>query len=103
MDLCTTLLRKTLTFITTYRCTAACTQCCFESSPKVKGRLGRDEMIRALHDVKNRFKSLRVVVFTGGEATLLKDDLVAVIAEATSLGLVTRIVSKDGLINGVGG
>ncbi|UNE61523.1 radical SAM protein [Xanthomonas oryzae] len=94
MDLCTTLLPKTLTFITTYRCTAACTQCCFESSPKVRGRLGRDEMIRALHDVKNRFKSLRVVVFTGGEATLLKDDLIAVIAEATSLGLVTRIVSN---------
>ncbi|WP_307753678.1 radical SAM/SPASM domain-containing protein [Xanthomonas albilineans] len=94
MDLCSTLLPKTLTFITTYRCTAACTQCCFESSPKVKGRLSRDEMMRALHDVKERFPSLRVVVFTGGETTLLKDDLVAMIAEATSLGLVTRIVSN---------
>lgn len=94
MDMCSTLSPKTLTFITTYRCTAACTQCCFESSPTVKGRLGREEMLHALDDVKDRFPSLRVVVFTGGEATLLKDDLVAVIAEATSLGLVTRIVSN---------
>ncbi|MCF5935674.1 radical SAM protein, partial [Xanthomonas perforans] len=94
MDLCSTLLPKTLTFITTYRCTAACTQCCFESSPNVKGRLSRDEMMQALHDVKDSFPSLRVVVFTGGEATLLKDDLIAVIAEAASLDLVTRIVSN---------
>ena len=85
---------KTLTFITTYRCTAACTQCCFESSPSVKGQLSREDMMRALHDVKEKFPSLAVVVFTGGEATLLKKDLISVISEATNLGLSTRIVSN---------
>lgn len=96
MDLCATqaLSPRTLTFITTYRCTAACVQCCFESSPTVKGRLSRDEMIAALHDAKRSFPSLSVVVFTGGEATLLKDDLISVIAESTSLGLRTRMVSN---------
>ena len=96
MDLCAAkgFSPRTLTFITTYRCTAACAQCCFESSPTVRGRLSKDEMISALHDVKSNFPSLSVVVFTGGEATLLKDDLVAVIAEATSLGLGTRMVSN---------
>lgn len=96
MDLCATqvLSPRTLTFITTYRCTAACVQCCFESSPTVKGRLSRDEMITALHDAKGSFPSLSVIVFTGGEATLLKDDLISVIAEATSLGLGTRMVSN---------
>lgn len=89
-----TLSPRTLTFITTYRCTAACVQCCFESSPTVKGRLSRDEMIAALRDAKGSFPSLSVVVFTGGEATLLKEDLIAVIAEATSLGLGTRMVSN---------
>lgn len=96
MDLCATqaFSPRTLTFITTYRCTAACVQCCFESSPTVKGRLSRDEMIAALHDARDSFPSLSVVVFTGGEATLLKDDLISVIAEATSIGLVTRMVSN---------
>ena len=85
---------RLLTFITTYRCTAACEQCCFESNPTIKGQLSKDEMIRAMRESKRKFPTIAVVVFTGGEATLLKNDLVETIAEATGLGLATRIVSN---------
>lgn len=85
---------KSLTFITTYRCTAACKQCCFESSPDVKGRLSKQHIIDTIRDVRANYPSVEVVIFTGGEATLLKNDLVQSVAEATRLGLATRIVSN---------
>lgn len=85
---------RSLTFITTYRCTAACSQCCFESSPTVKGRLSRQYILDTIQEVKRNFPSLEVVVFTGGEATLLKQDLIDGISAATGESLVTRIVSN---------
>lgn len=84
----------TLTVLCTYRCTAACKQCCFESSPSVEGRLPRQVILDRISEANREFPSLRLVVFSGGEATLLKDDLYAAVAHATSLGLFTRIVSN---------
>jgi len=80
--------------ITTYGCTAECRQCCFESSPRVKGRLSLEEMTQSISDAKHNFPSLLVAVFSGGEATMLKADLTAAIAHATKEGLSTRIVSN---------
>jgi hypothetical protein len=60
----------------------------------VKGKLALDEMIEAISDAKERFPTLRVAVFSGGEATMLKRDLTAAIAHATGEGLSTRIVSN---------
>ncbi|MGE6333135.1 radical SAM protein [Stenotrophomonas sp. NPDC077659] len=80
--------------ITTYGCTAECRQCCFESSPRVKGRLSLEEMTKSISDAKHNFPSLLVAVFSGGEATMLKADLTAAIAHATKEGLSTRIVSN---------
>lgn len=38
----------TLTVLVTYRCNAACEECCFESNPRVEGRLTLGE-IKKLH------------------------------------------------------
>lgn len=84
----------TLTILCTYRCTAACSQCCFESSPKVRGRLSLDIIKRRISEAVDAFPLLSLVVFSGGEAFLLKDDLYEAIKFSTSLGLQTRVVTN---------
>ena len=85
---------STLTILTTYRCTAACRQCCFESSPDVSGRLTLEQMIGRIDEARANFDTLQLVVFSGGEATLLKSDLHDAIRHCSDLGLMTRIVSN---------
>lgn len=85
---------RSLTLLTTYQCTAACKQCCFESTPQVKGRLSRDALIERISSAKEAFPALTIVVFSGGESFLLKEDLYSAIEHATSLGLKTRIVTN---------
>jgi hypothetical protein len=87
-------LPHTLTVLCTYQCTAACKQCCFESSPRVKGRLSLDTIIARISEAKKSFPGLRLIVFSGGEAFLLKDDLYSAVAHASSLDLLTRIVTN---------
>lgn len=79
--------------ITTYQCTAACEDCCFSCSPKSKEKLTLEE-IYAVIDEAYSMKSIKVVIFTGGEATLLKDDLFKAIEYAKNLGFITRLVSN---------
>ncbi|MFN3566569.1 MAG: radical SAM protein [Burkholderiaceae bacterium] len=78
----------------TYRCTAACRQCCFESSPAVRGRLSLEVITRAIDQARELSPSLKVVVFSGGEATLLRDTLFAALRYCRQRGLVTRLVSN---------
>lgn len=87
-------LPHTLTILCTYKCTAACAQCCFESSPRVKGRLSLDTILARISEAKASFPGLRLVVFSGGEAFMLKDDLYAAVRHATSLEMMTRIVTN---------
>ncbi len=84
----------TLTILCTYQCTAACKQCCFESSPFIKGRLDKETIIARIAEAKLSFSGLKVVVFSGGEAMLLREDLFEAIAYCSSLELVTRVVSN---------
>jgi len=84
----------TLTILCTYQCTAACRQCCFESSPSVRGRLTKNTIIARIREAKRVFSNLKLVVFSGGEALLLKNDLFASISYCTSEGLLTRVVSN---------
>lgn len=85
---------RSMTILCTYQCTAACKQCCFESSPKLKGGLDGDVIRTRITEAKQEFPHLGLVVFSGGEAFLLKDELITSVAHATSLGLKTRIVSN---------
>jgi len=74
----------TLTILCTYQCTAACRQCCFESNPSIRGRLTKDTIIARIMEAKRVFSNLKLVVFSGGEALLLKNDLFASISYCTS-------------------
>lgn len=84
---------EALTILGTYRCTAACEDCCFDSNPHVKGRLELDDILSFIREGA-RFSSCKVVVFSGGECFLLGADLVTAVEYATSLGLSTRCVTN---------
>lgn len=85
---------KTLTILTTYQCTAACKDCCFECTPQVTAKLTEVQIKDAILQAKRDFPDLKQVVFSGGECFMLKDALFNSIALATSLGLVTRCVTN---------
>lgn len=84
----------TMTILPTYRCTAACAECCFESSPHVPGRIPLERILRYIDDAVNAFPLLRLVCFSGGECFLLQRDLDAAVAHAHRLGLRTRCVTN---------
>lgn len=86
---------KVITVITTYKCSAACKECCFQCSPKLNIRLSYEDIKNFISSsVKEFGDSLKVCVFTGGECTLLGDDLFKAITLAKELGLSTRIVTN---------
>ncbi len=82
-----------ITILPTYKCTAACANCCFGSHPWVTGRIEQDSLKRYILDASG-YRSLQLVVFSGGECFMLGDDLAELIAFATSLGLATRCVTN---------
>ncbi|MEB0141092.1 MULTISPECIES: radical SAM protein [unclassified Undibacterium] len=84
----------TLTILTTYRCNAECRQCCFESNPKIEKRLSLDVINKRIEEAYRTFPALKLIVFSGGETFLLKDDLYSAIKYANSLGLMTRCVTN---------
>jgi len=84
----------TLTILPTYRCTAACEQCCFGSNPHLSDRLTLQEITDAIKDAHDSFPNLQQIVFSGGECVMIGSDLFDAIKYATSLGLFTRIVTN---------
>lgn len=85
---------KSMTVLCTYQCTAACQQCCFESNPSITGRLDSQTIQARILEAIQAFPDIRVVVFSGGEAFLLKEQLTECIAFATRHGLGTRVVTN---------
>jgi hypothetical protein len=51
-------------------------------------------ILQRIDEAYKNFPALKLVVFSGGECFLLKDDLFAAISHASSLGLLTRCVSN---------
>lgn len=85
----------TMTVITTYQCTSACKECCFECNPYVKGKLSFNDISSFIQETYDYYhETLKLCVFTGGECTLLGNDLLNSISYAHNLGLLTRIVSN---------
>lgn len=82
-----------LCVITTYRCNAECRECCFECGPSSVERLNLEDIKRVI-DNATRFKSIKYIVWTGGECTLLGSDLVKGIQYAKEKGFPSRIVSN---------
>lgn len=85
---------ESFTILPTYRCNAACRECCFESHSGIRHRMSRDELLRLIRRVRTELPSVRYVVLTGGEVTLLRKDLLDAISLLTELGLGSRIVTN---------
>lgn len=83
-----------VTILPTYRCNAACRECCFESDPSIKHRMTRRDILGLIQRIRAELPRVRYIVFSGGEVTLLRNDLIDAIALATQLGLGTRVVSN---------
>ena len=83
---------KILAVMPTRTCTAACRHCGSFSSPRVKESLPRATITASISQAAAL--GFVLVVFTGGEATLAWDDLLAGIALARSCGLQTRLVTN---------
>jgi MoaA/NifB/PqqE/SkfB family radical SAM enzyme len=84
---------NSLVILPTYRCSAACQDCCFGSNPRVKGEISYENIIKYI-DEATQIKSISLLVFSGGEAFLLGDKLDNAIEYATNKGLRTRIVTN---------
>jgi hypothetical protein len=76
----------------TYRCTAACKSCGTLSSPHARARLTPGQVRQAIGQAAGA--GIELVVFTGGEATLEPELLFDGLAQATGLGLKTRLVTN---------
>jgi len=83
---------RTLSIMPTFRCTAECTHCGTGSNPRENTSLSLEEMFAAIDQAAAA--KYRVVVFTGGEATLAGENLLLSIRRAALLGLHVRIVTN---------
>ena len=83
---------KILSVMPTWQCTAACTDCGTYSHPHNKVRLSLGDILAAIERAYEA--GFKVVVFTGGEATLRWKDLIASIARANDRQLTTRLVTN---------
>lgn len=89
----TPLFPRMLTILTTNTCTAECGHCTVHSSPQRSGRLSLEAMTKVIDEL-HAADGLQVVVFAGGEPTLLKETLLEAIAHCDSLGISTRMVTN---------
>ena len=83
---------KSLSVMPTYKCNAACRHCGTCSSPYDKTFLDVDLMLKGINEAISC--GYRVVVFTGGEATLAEDALLRGLRLASSRGVCTRLVTN---------
>lgn len=83
---------KTLSVMLTYTCPAACANCGTLSSPAERTNLHREHVMQTIRDAKDL--GFGLVVFTGGETTLRWNDTLDGIRLASSLGMLTRIVTN---------
>ncbi len=86
---------KTISLLTTYSCTATCKNCCFQCSPNIQKELSLKEMKNYIKQAVQAYsESLKVLVLTGGECFLLKDNLVKIVKYASQNHLITRVVTN---------
>jgi len=84
---------RVATILVTYKCTAACKNCCFNSNPFIQKRLTVQEIFDFIEDL-SRLKTIEVIVFSGGECFLLENDLVSTVKLARSHGFKVRCVTN---------
>lgn len=85
-------IRRTLSIMVTYKCNAECENCGTFSNPRVRGRLNRERISKAIDQAQ--YSGFENVVFTGGEATLYLEDVLFGIGKAKECGLSSRLVTN---------
>lgn len=86
---------KVLSLVTTLKCTAACKSCCFSCNiQKDSDYMSFDDMVLIIDEVVSSYKTINLLVLTGGECFLLGNTLPTIIKYATNKNLNTRIVSN---------
>lgn len=83
----------TLSMFLDYKCNFACDHCSVGSSPQTQYEL-EDRYVQQALEQADSLDSLQLVVFTGGEVTLLEDKLLDAISRASDRGYRTRIVTN---------
>lgn len=85
---------RSMTILPTYRCNAACSECCFESNPSMTTRLTLSSIKSVIDQAADSFPALELIVFSGGECFLLGNDLIEAVRHVTNRGLYSRCVSN---------
>lgn len=83
-----------ISLITTYKCTAACKDCCFQCNPRQTERLTLKQMQDFIDSVTAIYPSIKLVVITGGECFTLGEDLYRILAYIHSKALLSRIITN---------
>ncbi|GAA6258752.1 radical SAM/SPASM domain-containing protein [Bacteroides sp. f07] len=94
MELIKQISPRTISLLTTYYCTAACKNCCFECNQDRKGKMSFEQIKMYINKCTEAFPTIQLVVFSGGECFSLKDDLYHAVQFANERGLMTRVVSN---------
>jgi hypothetical protein len=74
----------------TYQCTCSCAHCRFRSSQSPSPVIDVDLAAKCMHDLVET-NNLGMVVLLGGEPSIYRREMLAVLSEASSLGLSTRL------------
>ncbi|MGC3977750.1 MAG: 4Fe-4S cluster-binding domain-containing protein [Paludibacteraceae bacterium] len=83
-----------LSIITTYKCSAKCHDCCFACSPKRNEKLLLREIKKYVDDATDSYPTIKIVILTGGESFLLKNNLIKIVEHIAKKGLFTRIITN---------
>lgn len=84
---------NTVTILTTNKCTAVCRHCATNSGPNRKDMLTWDKLEPILRQLFAETK-LSVIVFSGGESTLLGEDLLKALRLCKEHKIITRLVTN---------
>ncbi len=84
---------STVTILPTNTCTARCRHCSMNSSPERRDAL-TGEQLEDIIDQLARATQTKVIVFSGGESTLLGEDLNRALRRCRQHGIVSRLVTN---------
>lgn len=88
------LLPTNAAIITTYKCTAACKECCFECSPSIPNNQISVEEMKLFIDQISEYQTIKILVWSGGECFLIRKDLLEGITYAKAKGIPSRCVTN---------
>lgn len=84
-----------ITLLTTFRCNAACVECCFGCRPERGRTMTLDEMKHYVDICLEAYPdSIKILSLTGGECFLLGDDLYEIVKYGHEKGLSVGLISN---------